>query len=111
MQVAEPKQLVFSEFGNDPEFSELLEICVAELNCRAEALESHLEEEDWDSIWCVARHLKNTSKSYGFREVSQEAAKLETTCLENRSQQTIRESVEEVIALCNRVRPGSPERW
>jgi len=104
VQVSTSGPLVYSTLSHDPQLQELLTIYVRELHRRVETLESHVAESDWESVERVARQVKNSAKTYGYREVGRLAARLEATCQDEFSIQDVEDALIAFSELCDRVR-------
>ena len=103
------EQPVYSVFGDDPDLGELVEMFVGELPNRVSTLQTHAQDQDWESLRRVAHQLKGSGGSYGFDEISTYAARLEASCKQISKEQQILATLEELVGLCSRVRAGCVE--
>jgi len=88
----------------DEEMLELLATFVGGLPDRAAALERSLARRDLERVAVLAHQLKGTAKAYGFPEITDEAATLETSLRAGRALDEIREQVRCVADLCRGAR-------
>jgi histidine phosphotransfer protein HptB len=107
MQSIHSLQPIYSVYGDDPNLAELVSIFANELPQRLETLRSHAEVADWESVARVAHQLNELSSNYGFAKLSTLAARLEITCLEDRSTGEILRALDRFAEHCERVRPGT----
>lgn len=99
---------IYSRLADDPDLGEIVEMFVEEMPERINALLSQLDATDWDALTRTAHQLKGAAGSYGFDALSPSAGKVETAVRNGEPEQSIRESVHELVELCNRVRSGVP---
>jgi len=111
MQSTQTLLPLYSIYGDDPNLSELVRIFVGSLPQRVETLQSHAEEEDWESMARVAHQLNSLASTYGFAQLSALAAKLEFTCREQFPASEILRAFENFAELSERVRAGSPHQY
>jgi len=105
MKQSEP---LYSSFGTDPELGEIVELFVEEMPDRIQMLIDQYDANDWHGLRRTAHQLKGAAGSYGFDEISPRAARLERFLGDDEPEEQIRSAVEELIAVCGRVRPGGP---
>jgi len=103
------EQLIYSEYGDDPDLGELVEMFVEELPNRVSTLQTHAQDQDWESLRRVAHQMKGSGGSYGFGDISTYAARLEASCKQESKEQQILETLEELISLCSRIRAGTED--
>jgi histidine phosphotransfer protein HptB len=103
-------ELLFSTLGGDPELATLVEMFVDELPRRVQAMRDCLQAADLDGLQRAAHQLKGAAGSYGFHEITDEAAHLERAVRERRGDQDIAAAVESLAAICSRARAGTPRR-
>lgn len=101
-------ECVYSRFGADPDFGEIVGMFVDELPKRVEALLEHLDKGDWESLRRVAHQIKGAAGSYGFDPVSPVAGKVENAIINHEPETQLREAIAELAAFCSRVRGGAP---
>lgn len=99
---------VYSSLGDDPDLGELVEMFVDEMPDRVTALIDSLQSGDLDDLCRAAHQLKGASGSYGFDQITPYASKVENFAREGGTEEEIRNSVDALISLCNRLRAGTP---
>ena len=67
-----PTGPLYSQFAEDPDLAELVDVFVEEMPRRVATLLDRLEQADWDSLGRAAHQLKGAAGSYGFGEISVE---------------------------------------
>ncbi len=99
---------IYSEFGDDPDLGELVEMFVDEIPDRIDQLLSSLEARDWGGLERTAHQLKGAAGSYGFDALTPWAARLENAAHESAAEEEIRRATEELVAVCRLLRSGTP---
>lgn len=112
-----PDRPVVSQFVDDPDMRELLELFVAEMPCRAEQLRTAAAASDISSLRRLAHQLKGAGGGYGFSTISNAAGRVETLAAELLSRRirddphaaALSAAVTELVDLCTRavVEPGA----
>jgi HPt (histidine-containing phosphotransfer) domain-containing protein len=98
---AEP---LVSDFAADAEMADLLQFFFAELHERIGAMTEALEMGDMDRLRSHVNQLKGAAGGYGFPSITESAASVENAL--RRKPAEIRQSLDELIALCQRaIRP------
>jgi len=100
---------IYSDFGDDPELSELVEMFVSEIPERVKLLTEAEADSDWETVGRVAHQIKGAAGSYGFGEITPFAARLENACRLDEGEETIREHLSALQATCKMLRAGSPQ--
>jgi len=95
-----------SDFGGDPELAELVEMFVAEMPDRIRRVVQHASAHDWENLTRTAHQLKGAAGSYGFHQLTQPAKRLEQCAVKREPEELIQEAVNELVALCQRLRSG-----
>ena len=103
--VVEP---LYSTLANDPELGRIVPLFVEEMPGRVDQLTARLESDDWNGVRQVAHQMKGAAGSYGFQPITPVAARLEQAVKDGQPESEIRRLTEELIAMCRRVRTGSP---
>lgn len=103
-----PVEPIFSTLVNDPELGRIVPLFVEEMPGRVKQLRTRLESSDWDGLRQVAHQMKGAAGSYGFQPITPFAARLEQAIKDGQPESEIQRLAEELIALCGRVRAGSP---
>lgn len=94
-----------SEFKDDPDMTELVEMFVDEMSERIDAMEAAFASSDWDALKTVAHQLKGASGGYGFDTVGEAAATLEGTLKASSSDtDAIKSELEALTSLCRRIK-------
>ncbi len=104
---AKDKAPIYSEFGDDPDLGELVEMFVGEMEGRIAALRQAFEQADDETLGMLAHQLKGAAGSYGFDSLTAAAFALERTVREQRGQVETEEALGQLIDLCTRTRAGS----
>ena len=102
-----PHSRVRSEYAQDPDMAELVQIFVAELPKRIAAMEAAHREGALSALTRLAHQMKGAAGGYGFPSISQLAGRLEATIKESREpERALKEasdSLRELVELCGRV--------
>lgn len=102
-----PEQL-YSCFGDDPDLGEIVTMFVEEMTERVANFQRAFDEQNWDELCRAAHQLKGAAGSYGFDQLTPFAARLELVLREKGQTTEVREALEDLAALCRRVRSGRP---
>lgn len=78
-QPQDPGRKLVSEFHNDPDMLELIELFVEELPARVEVISQALAQRDHDKLLRLTHQLKGAGAGYGFPTISAAAAAVEHT--------------------------------
>ena len=97
---------LYSTFGGDADLAELVEMFVAEMPQRIERVLSCAEGQDWEGLGRAAHQIKGAAGSYGFHQLTQPALRLEQSAVGREAAPVILQAVEELVALCQRLRSG-----
>ena len=95
-----------SEFADDPDMLELVEIFVSELPSRVESLQASYDTGDASMLTRVAHQLGGASGGYGFPAIGDLARNLESTLRELDAADglaAVHDQLNELVALCKRV--------
>lgn len=98
-----------SEFANDPDMAEIVEMFVDEMPQRTQQLTTLWTNQQMEDLKRFAHQIKGASGGYGFPVVGAAAAKVEASLnalcegSANVTLQDLRKQVEELINLCQRV--------
>lgn len=101
--------IIRSEFANDPDMKEIVEMYVVEMPERIGKLTELWQGQQLDELKRIAHQLKGASGGYGFPTVGTAAGKVEATINKlsegsgNTSLQQLRTQVEDLLGLCKRV--------
>jgi HPt (histidine-containing phosphotransfer) domain-containing protein len=98
---------IYSKLGSDPELSELVELFVGELPDRLAALRANYDAGQFADLARLAHQMKGAAGSYGFASVTPAAERLEVAAGKREPEDLIREALDELVALCGRLRAGS----
>lgn len=96
------RDIVQSEFADDPDMQELVELFVSELPERVAVLRSGLESNALDQVQRVAHQLKGASGGYGFPMIGDCAARVEAAVKTGAALEQIRRCVDDLAELCRR---------
>ncbi len=100
---------LYSSLGSDPDLGEIVELFVNEMPDRVATVLEQLDNSDWEGLRRTAHQLKGAAGSYGFDAISPSAALVEAAVRDGEPEQRIRDTVSELIGLCNRATSGVPE--
>lgn len=98
---------IYSKLGSDPELSELVEMFVSEIPDRIAAILALHDAGDFAELARLAHQIKGAAGSYGFASVTPAAERLEVAAGKREPEDLIREALDELVALCGRLRAGS----
>lgn len=98
---------IYSTFGNDPDMGELVDMFVGEIPDRIASLEAQFAEGDLTRLGQTAHQLKGAAGSYGFPCVTPVAARVEAAAKGNEPEDRVREALDELVAMCGRMRAGA----
>lgn len=101
-------EFVHSSLAADPGLGELVDMFVAEMPNRINALETQAESGDWEQVRRTAHQMKGSAGSYGFDVITPAAARLEHIAGEGCQEEDTLLALEELLSLCRRVRAGTP---
>ncbi|NOG54626.1 MAG: Hpt domain-containing protein [Planctomycetes bacterium] len=98
---------VVSEFADDPDMLELVEMFVDELPQRVQSLQSSFESQMMDELLRLSHQLKGACGGYGFPSLSEAAAELEGLLKSGAGDPgQIEAAMNELVDLCRRASPG-----
>lgn len=101
-------EYLYSSLADDPDLAEIIEMFVEEMPERTGHLYRALEEANWEALSRLAHQMKGACGSYGFHQLTPSAARVETAVRSGEEEGAIRQAVEALATLCQRVRAGSP---
>ena len=99
---------IYSTFGDDPDYRQLVVYFVDELPHFAANLLEKAMASDWENLRRAAHQLKGAGGSYGFASLTLAAAQLEGTIVAAAPAHEILEAAQGVVDLCLRARAGRP---
>jgi len=92
-----------SEFSDDRDMAELVELYVEEMGERVASLERLWNENEIESLRSMAHQLKGASGGYGFPAITDAAAELEQRINEGADDRgELRDAFENLLSLCKR---------
>jgi HPt (histidine-containing phosphotransfer) domain-containing protein len=100
---------IYSTLGTDPDLGELVEMFVSEMPARLESLLSLYDSGNMSELRRLAHQIKGAAGSYGFHSLSPAAARLEASLKSERPEEQIKHEIDELVALCSRIRAGSAQ--
>lgn len=98
----ETQYAVYSEFTNDEEFRELIEMFVNSIPRKREQLSTFHQSQDIEHLQRIAHQLKGAGGGYGFPGLTEVAASLENCCKCN-SVENLDEKVDELLEYLYRI--------
>lgn len=102
-------EYLYSSLASDPDLGEIVDMFVEEMPARVQALADCLSSGDWTQLGRYAHQMKGACGSYGFDQLTVPAARLEHACRDTQDEGLIRDALEELTSLCQRVRNGAGE--
>ncbi len=96
------RDTLLSEFADDPDMQELVELFVNELPERVAVLRIGLESNALEQVQRVAHQLKGASGGYGFPLIGDCAARVESAVKTGAAIDQIQRCVDELTELCKR---------
>jgi HPt (histidine-containing phosphotransfer) domain-containing protein len=93
---------LLSEFASDPEMLELVEMFVAQLPGRVEAIRKSVDQIDMAMLAQLAHQLKGAGGGYGFPSITETAGAVEKLAKAQATVDELRKPVDELISLCTR---------
>lgn len=103
-----PPHSLRSQFADDPEMSELVELFVSELPSRVDSLATALSSGEFAQLQRLAHQLKGASAGYGYPAIGQAAASVEETLRTGVEGDVagLKDQVEGLIGLCRAAQRG-----
>lgn len=98
-----------SEYADDPDMAELVDLFVSELSDRIARLESGLAQSRLSDLKTLAHQLKGAAGGYGYPELSRVAGLLETQLIQDdalRGTAALARSVQDLVSICRRAIDG-----
>lgn len=102
-------EAIYSTFGTDPDFADLVEMFVEEMPNRVATLVTAYDAADREQLRTTAHQMKGASGSYGFHQLTEFAARLENSLKNEQPETAIKTALDELVAVCQKVRPGAPQ--
>jgi len=99
---------LWSTLADDPDMTELIEFFVTELPQRMAAIARSADQADLKTLAALVHQIKGAAGGYGFEPITDLARGVEKLAREQADLPAIRQAVDELVALCNRARAGSP---
>jgi HPt (histidine-containing phosphotransfer) domain-containing protein len=93
-----------SEFSDDPDMIEIVDLFIEEMPERIAAFEDALARQDFDSLARVAHQLKGSAGGYGFPTITEQAAVIERAAKDHTALDKLSDDVRELIDMCSRAR-------
>ena len=100
-QVSETTRLV-SEFADDDDMVELIEMFVDELPARVAAIEQATCDQELENLRALAHQLKGAAGGYGFSAITDAAAILESSVKTHQVAEPVKQEVDALVNLCRR---------
>lgn len=98
-----------SEFGSDPDMTEILQQFVGDMPAKTSSLNQFWSSQDLESLRRLAHQIKGASAGYGFPSVGAAAGRVEQSLIDlgngsvGASLDALRRDVNDLINLCQRV--------
>src|SRR5580704_14437058 len=91
--------LLYSSLAFDPDMAPLVDLFVEDLPDRAEILLDRLQASDYEGLRRLAHQMTGAAGSYGFQEITLEAAALEQTIGVQGSEEEVAVAVNSLIDM------------
>lgn len=105
------RECIYSTLGDDPDLGEIVELFVEEMPARMAALTSCRDAQDWQQLGRLAHQLKGACGSYGFAQLTAQAARLEKACrCDEPTEEQMLAELQQMLSMCSRVRSGAPPK-
>lgn len=95
--------LLVSEFADDPDMLELIQMFIDEIPQRVSAIEQALESNDMELLTRLAHQLKGAAGGYGFPAVSDASKILEKAAKEKQTVDALDKMVRDLAGICQKV--------
>jgi HPt (histidine-containing phosphotransfer) domain-containing protein len=104
-QAGKPGDFLESDFANDPDMKEILEMFIQEMPERVAQLQASWEGRHLDGLRRLAHQLKGAGGGYGYPSLSGAAGELESTLQSIRDGEVerIKTQLDELVNLCQRM--------
>lgn len=96
---------LYSTLDSDPDLGEMVDLFLEEMPERVANFLNLLGHQDRQELGRAAHQLKGAAGSYGFKQISPCAARLEDAVEDGLPIEQIRQLVEELTGLCRRAAP------
>ena len=108
-QTAKETELLYSTLASDPDLNEIVAMFVDEMPERVDKLIEELKRNNLEGLQRVAHQLRGAAGSYGFHQLTPYASRVEDAAEKGEPEDRIREAVDELAEMCQRVRAGLPQ--
>ena len=99
-----PGAPLVSELAHDADMLDLVEMYVAELPTRVDAIQSALRQGDLDTLTRLSHQMKGSAGGYGFPQITDAARAVELDCKAKADLAKITDEVRALADLCARAR-------
>ena len=99
--------LFYSALACEPGLADLVALFVSELPARLEQISAAALAGDFETVGRIAHQLKGAGGSHGFPQMGPPALRLEQAARELKSPEAVTAALEELAAVCQRLRPGT----
>ncbi len=93
---------LISEFADDPDMLELVEMFVGELPQRVADIQQAVDTSDKATLARLSHQLKGSAGGYGFTPITNAAADVEKLVKADKQLQDIEAEIAELLTLCRR---------
>ncbi len=108
---SQSRKPVFSEFCNDPDMRELVELFAGEMPGKVAVFENALAAGRWDDLRRLAHQLKGAAGGYGFGSVGEAAGRIEQRLIALPADSAnasalddVKRDIENLLEMCRSVR-------
>lgn len=103
-EIPNTTDVLLSEFAQDEDMVELVEMFVAELPDKIASIEKALAESDLTTLNQLAHQLKGAAGGYGFPSITDTAKQVEDMTKADADMEKLSSTIEELASLCSRAR-------
>ena len=105
MSMDEMNTPLVSEFADDPDMADIVEMFLDELPERINSLESAIKDGDAELLQRLAHQLRGAGTGYGFPQITDAGAVLEDGIRDGKPPAEIRELYDNLHRTCSRALP------
>ncbi len=109
MRITPTEGVLYSSLAFDADLAPLVDMFVSDLPDRVELLLDCLQASNFEGIRRLAHQMSGAAGSYGFPEITAEAAALEDTVTKGAAEEEVAAGVNALIDLLRRARSGTGE--
>lgn len=100
--------VVYSQFADDPDLGELIDLFVAEMPEKLSRMFRLYEACDWQELGRLAHQLKGSGGGYGFPQLTEPAARVESAAQLDDPAEPLLAELTQLLQVARRLRGGNP---